>query len=156
MVDSEMLYSLKLTMEAKTSSPRRSLQLAVSTTRSRSGLQRSPRSARPTSRRTPTCAHSLRIGGATAALAASMSPATIRAAGRWSSDIYEIYCRISRQSAASVTSLISSTPFEDLERGATFIGEELILTDVEMHASSIETFCERDMIDDLCGKDDPF
>ena len=101
-------------------------------------------------------AHSLRIGGATAGLAANMSPATIRAAGRWSSDIYEIYCRISRQSAASVTSLIGSTPFEDLERGATFVGEELILTDVEMHASSIETFCERDMIDDLCGDDDPF
>ena len=85
-----------------------------------------------------------------------MSPATIRAAGRWSSDIYEIYCRISRQSAASVTSLIGSTPFEDLERGATFVGEELILTEVEMHASSIETFCERDIIDDLCGDDDPF
>jgi hypothetical protein len=101
-------------------------------------------------------AHSLRIGGATAALAAGVQPQLIRLMGRWSSDIYEIYCRISRQSEASVTSLIGSTPFEDLERGASFVGEELILTEVEMHASSIETFCERDMIDDLCGDDDPF
>ena len=55
-----------------------------------------------------------------------------------------------------MTSLIGSTPFEDLERGARFVGEELILTDVEMHKSSIESFCEQDMIDDLCGDDDPF
>ena len=47
-------------------------------------------------------AHSLRIGGATAALAAGMSAAAIRAAGRWSSDVYRIYCRVSRQSAAGV------------------------------------------------------
>ena len=40
-------------------------------------------------------AHSLRIGGATAALAAGVSPQLIRLMGRWSSDIYEIYCRMS-------------------------------------------------------------
>ena len=44
-------------------------------------------------------AHSLRIGGATAALAAGVPPTMIRLMGRWSSDIYEIYCRLSRQSA---------------------------------------------------------
>ena len=44
-------------------------------------------------------AHSLRIGGATAALAAGVSPSMIRLMGRWASDIYEIYCRMSRQSA---------------------------------------------------------
>ena len=38
-------------------------------------------------------AHSLRIGGATAALAAGLSPATIRAAGRWASDVYMLYTR---------------------------------------------------------------
>ena len=57
-------------------------------------------------------AHSLRIGGATAALAAGLSPAAIRAAGRWSSEVYQLYCRLSRQSAAGVSVTIGSTPFE--------------------------------------------
>ena len=77
-------------------------------------------------------AHSLRIGGATAAFAAGMSPSTIRAAGRWSSEIYRIYCRLSRQSAAGVATSIGSTPFEDLERGVKFVDEELMLTADEM------------------------
>merc|ERR1711965_264173 len=68
-------------------------------------------------------AHSLRIGGATAALAAGLTPAAIRAAGRWSSDVYAIYCRVSRQSAAGVATVIGSTPFEDLERGVSFVDE---------------------------------
>ena len=44
-------------------------------------------------------AHSLRIGGATAALAAGVTPQLIRLMGRWSSDIY---CRMSLQSAIGV------------------------------------------------------
>ena len=44
-------------------------------------------------------AHSLRIGGATAALAAGFTPAQIRLLGRWSSDVAEIYMRMSRQAA---------------------------------------------------------
>ena len=39
-------------------------------------------------------AHSLRIGAATAALAAGVSPQLIRLMGRWSSDVYELYCRM--------------------------------------------------------------
>ena len=62
-------------------------------------------------------AHSLRIGGATAALAAGIPPAVIRLCGRWNSDLWEIYTRISREAAADVTSVIGSTPFHDLERG---------------------------------------
>ena len=53
-------------------------------------------------------AHSLRIGGATAALAAGVPPSLIRLMGRWSSDIYEIYCRISMQSAMSAGRAIAS------------------------------------------------
>ena len=41
--------------------------------------------------------HGLRIGGATAALAAGVPPEAIRVMGRWDSDVYEIYCRRSRQ-----------------------------------------------------------
>ena len=61
-------------------------------------------------------AHSLRIGGATAALAAGVPPALIRLMGRWSSDIYEIYCRMSTQAAVQVGTALSSalevTPLE--------------------------------------------
>ena len=99
-------------------------------------------------------AHSLRIGGATAALAAGMTPATIRAAGRWSSDVYAIYCRISRQSAASVATVIGSTAFEDLERGVQFIDEELVMQLDEMPVRAIESFADRDMIEDAWGEDE--
>ena len=93
-------------------------------------------------------AHSLRIGGATAALAAGMSPATIRAAGRWASDIYQLYTRLTRESVASVSVVIGSTPFHDLERGVEFHDEELMLTSEEMPYQRVEDFVERDMIDD--------
>ena len=53
-------------------------------------------------------AHSLRIGGATAALAAGVSPQMIRLMGRWSSDVYELYCRMSLQSAIGIGRAISS------------------------------------------------
>ena len=69
-------------------------------------------------------AHSLRIGGATAALAADVPPEVIRMMGRWDSQIYEIYCRMSRQSALRVGAVIASTPFNDVE-GA-FEDEELM------------------------------
>ena len=46
--------------------------------------------------------HSLRIGGATAALAAGISPAHIQLLGRWDSDCYQIYCRLCRQAAIAV------------------------------------------------------
>ena len=93
-------------------------------------------------------AHSLRIGGATAALAAGMSAAAIRAAGRWSSDIYQIYCRLSRESAAGVATVIGSTPFEDLERGVQFVDEELMLTADEMPTGGVSSFVEQDLLDD--------
>ncbi len=58
----------------------------------------------------PECfgAHSLRIGGATAALAAGVPPQLIRLMGRWSSDVYEIYCRLSAQAALRVGTAIGS------------------------------------------------
>jgi hypothetical protein len=53
-------------------------------------------------------AHSLRIGAATAALASGVPPQLIRLMGRWSSDVYEIYCRMSLQSALQVGRTITS------------------------------------------------
>ena len=73
-------------------------------------------------------AHSLRIGGATAALAAGLSPAAIRAAGRWGSDVYQVYTRATREAAFGLTSVIGSTPFQDLERGVEFVDEDLFYT----------------------------
>lgn len=77
-------------------------------------------------------AHSLRIGGATAALAAGLSPAAIRAAGRWGSDVYAIYTRATREAAFGLTTVIGSTPFQDLERGVEFIDEELFYTTLDV------------------------
>ena len=76
-------------------------------------------------------AHSLRIGGATAAAAAGVPPSVIRVMGRWNSDIFEIYTRLTQQAAARMTGVIGSTAFYDLERGA-FHTEELELLPSEM------------------------
>ena len=62
-------------------------------------------------------AHSLRIGGATAALASGVSPTLIRLMGRWSSDVYEIYCRMSVEAALSVGAAIASAQVTSLEAG---------------------------------------
>ena len=75
-------------------------------------------------------AHSLRIGGATAALAAGVPPQLIRLMGRWSSDVYEIYCRMSVESALGVGARLCSQTVETLEEG--FHCEHLELTDAEM------------------------
>ena len=69
-------------------------------------------------------AHSLRIGGATAALAAGVSPAQIRLLGRWSSDVAELYTRMTQQAAGRFSTVVGSTAFDDLERH-TFRTEEL-------------------------------
>jgi len=60
-------------------------------------------------------AHSLRIGGATAALARGVPPVVIRAMGRWSSDIYEVYCRASDEAVLRFGVAIGSADFADLE-----------------------------------------
>ena len=77
-------------------------------------------------------AHSLRIGGATAALAAGVSPQLIRLMGRWSSDIYEIYCRMSLQSALGVGQAIASAIVTDVEAAAGFHEEHLELLQSEV------------------------
>jgi len=61
--------------------------------------------------------HSLRIGGATAALAAGVPVAAIQAMGRWDSEIYRVYCRRSRQIALHLGTVIASTAFDDMDDG---------------------------------------
>lgn len=78
-------------------------------------------------------AHSLRIGGATAAAAAGVPPAVIRCCGRWNSDVFEVYTRLTQQTAARMTCVIGSTAFDDLERGE-FHCEELEMLPSEMAA----------------------
>jgi hypothetical protein len=60
-------------------------------------------------------AHSLRIGGATAALAQGVPPVVIRAMGRWSSDVYEIYCRASDAAVLRFGVAIASAEYKDFE-----------------------------------------
>ena len=78
-------------------------------------------------------AHSLRIGGATAALAAGVSPAQIRLLGRWSSDVAEVYMRMTQQAAGCFSQVVGSTAFDDVERG-TFRTEELEVLPSEWRA----------------------
>ena len=75
-------------------------------------------------------AHSLRIGGASAALAAGIQPSLIRLMGRWDSSIYEIYCRMSLQSALHVGQAVTSTAVDSLEQG--FHEEHFELQPMEM------------------------
>jgi len=76
-------------------------------------------------------AHSLRIGGATAALAAGVHPTLIRIAGRWSSDVWEIYARLTQEAACDISRVFGSSSFIDVERGS-FVSEELELTSEEL------------------------
>ena len=76
-------------------------------------------------------AHSLRIGGATAALAAGVHPSIIRITGRWATDIWMVYARLTKQAAFRVSAVVGSTAFDDTERQA-FASEELELTPDEL------------------------
>jgi hypothetical protein len=76
-----------------------------------------------------------------------MSPSTIRAAGRWASDIYEIYTRVSRDAALRVATVVGSTPFVDTERSARFTDEELTTTPSEV-PFVLERVVEQPLIDD--------
>ena len=75
-------------------------------------------------------------------------------AGRWSSDVYVLYTRASRRAALGVSTVIGSTPFEDVERGVQFCDEELLLTTAEMPAQRVESFVEQDLIDDALDQED--
>jgi hypothetical protein len=100
-------------------------------------------------------AHSLRIGGATAGLAAGVSELALRTAGRWSSDCYLLYARASRQSAARLTMVIGSTEFSDLAREQ-FIDEELTLTTASVGARGLaadEPGVDDEMITDALAGD---
>ena len=60
-------------------------------------------------------AHSLRIGGATAAMAEGVPPAYIKAMGRWSSEIYAIYCRLSSAAVVKFGGAIGSAECVDFD-----------------------------------------
>ena len=60
-------------------------------------------------------AHSLRIGGATAAMAAGVPIHYIKAMGRWSSEVYEIYGRLSDEAVLRFGGAIASVSYEDFE-----------------------------------------
>ena len=88
-------------------------------------------------------AHSLRIGGATAALAAGMHPSVIRIAGRWSSDVWELYARLTQESACEISRIVGSSSFVDVERGA-FVSEELEMTPEELSVYGVDMDADGD------------
>ena len=59
--------------------------------------------------------HSLRIGAATAAMAAGVAPDVIKKLGRWDSDVALVYQRMSREAAMRIGAAVASTAFEDFE-----------------------------------------
>ena len=64
--------------------------------------------------------HSFRIGGATALFAAGVTAEEIQAMGRWFSDVYRIYCRLSKERLLNLSSRMSnskSTQFLDGQAG---------------------------------------
>ena len=91
-------------------------------------------------------AHSLRIGGATAALAAGVPPAQIRLMGWWASDVYEIYCRMSIESALGVGEAIASAVVTPVAALAGFHKEHLELRPEELR--EIRVGSELDRIDE--------
>ena len=98
-------------------------------------------------------AHSLRIGGASAGLAAGMSRAALQAAGRWASDIYALYARASREAVMCMGTVIGSTPFHDLERGE-FVDEELTVTTGELALADGLADVEQELVDDALADED--
>ena len=68
-------------------------------------------------------AHSLRIGGATAALAAGVPALVIKAMGRWGSDVFEIYAHLSDVAARRFGQSVSSVDYDEV-RGA-YYSEDL-------------------------------
>ena len=59
-------------------------------------------------------AHSLRIGGATAALAAGVPALVIKAMGRWGSDVYEIYAHLSDVAAREFGKKVTSIDYGEV------------------------------------------
>ena len=68
-------------------------------------------------------AHSLRIGGATAALAAGVPALVIKAMGRWGSDIFEIYAHLSDVAARDFGRKVTNVDYGEVP-GA-YYSEEL-------------------------------
>ena len=76
-------------------------------------------------------AHSLRIGGATAALAAGVPPNLIRLMGRWSSEVCQIYCRMSLEAALNVSTQIAAADVTSLDRRFQFEELELLPEEID-------------------------
>jgi hypothetical protein len=97
-------------------------------------------------------AHSLRIGGATAALAAGVAPQLIRLLGRWSSDVYEIYCRMSMEAALAVGRAVTSAEVSTFEGGFELEHLELQPNEVDMVGRAMADATEKDSDDenDVC------
>jgi hypothetical protein len=108
--------------------------------------------------------HSFRIGGATALFAAGVTAEEIQTMGRWSSDVYKIYCRLSKERLLELSSRMSnarSSQFLNGELGfLTAAGAEQLLEVEEVEqsppgesgASGGEP--EPDSDDDALGDDD--
>ena len=78
-----------------------------------------------------------------------MHPSVIRIAGRWSSDVWELYARLTQESACDISRIVGSSSFVDVERGS-FVAEELEMTPAELstYAVDMDVDGEADFSDD--------
>ena len=60
--------------------------------------------------------------------------------------------RTSRSPTSSTR--VRATPFEDLERGVSFVDEELMLQVDELPSAAVESFVDREMLEDAWGEED--
>lgn len=74
-----------------------------------------------------------------------MPPQLIRLMGRWSSDVYEIYCRMSAQAAARVGVAVTSADVDPMEPAFATEQLELLQSEVEaMRAAAGDAGMEED------------
>ena len=78
-------------------------------------------------------------------MAAGVPPALIRLMGRWSSDVYEVYCRLSSQAALRVGGSIAAAEVETVEGG--FHEEHLELLAAEVQQFQGDGFLAPDEAD---------
>ena len=78
--------------------------------------------------------HSFRIGGATALFAAGVTAEEIKTMGRWCSDVYRIYCRLSKERLLRLSHRMSnsrSTQFLNGADGFFNVGAHVTAPDIE-------------------------
>ena len=83
--------------------------------------------------------HSFRIAGATLLFAAGVTTDKIKTMGRWASDVYRIYCRLSKERLLDLSKRMSNACATQFPNGADGFMELLEVEPAEAEAAPSET-----------------